>query len=84
MSEVHDRPDPDLLLKGLQREEESPRKGHLKIFFGMCAGVGKTYEMLKAAHDARSHGEDVLVGIVETHGRPETTALLEGLEILPR
>ena len=84
MSEVHDRPDPDLLLKGLQREEESQRKGHLKIFFGMCAGVGKTYEMLKAAHDARSHGEDVLVGIVETHGRPETTALLEGLEILPR
>jgi len=84
MSEVHDRPDPDLLLKGLQREEESQRKGHLKIFFGMCAGVGKTYAMLEAAQKARKEGIDVVCGYVETHGRRETDALVEGLEVVPR
>ncbi len=78
------RPDPDALLHAIKREEESQSKGKLKIFFGMSAGVGKTYDMLKAAHDAKAHGIDVVVGIVETHGRRETEALLDGLTILPR
>jgi two-component system sensor histidine kinase KdpD len=78
------RPDPDALLHAIKREEESHSKAKLKIFFGMSAGVGKTYDMLKAAHDAKAHGIDVVVGVVETHGRSETEALLEGLTVLPR
>ena len=78
------RPDPDDLLQTLKRDEEREKKGKLKIFFGMCAGVGKTYEMLKAAHEAKSKGIAVLAGYVETHGRSETEELLGGLEILPR
>jgi two-component system sensor histidine kinase KdpD len=78
------RPDPDDVLQSLKREEERERKGKLKIFFGMCAGVGKTYDMLKAAHEAKSKGVSLLVGYVETHGRSETEELLAGLEILPR
>jgi two-component system sensor histidine kinase KdpD len=78
------RPDPDALLQSIRRTEETESKAKLKIFFGMSAGVGKTYDMLKAAHDAKAHGIDVVVGIVETHGRSETEALLEGLVILPR
>jgi two-component system sensor histidine kinase KdpD len=78
------RPDPDALLHAIKRAEESRSKAKLKIFFGMSAGVGKTYDMLKAAHDAKAHGIDVVVGVVETHGRRETEALLEGLTILPR
>jgi len=78
------RPDPDALLHAIKRAEENQSKAKLKIFFGMSAGVGKTYDMLKAAHDAKAHGIDVLVGVVETHGRLETEALLEGLTILPR
>lgn len=57
--------------------------GKLKIFFGYAAGVGKTYAMLEAAHQARKEGLDVVVGYVEPHARPDTLALLEGLEILP-
>ena len=79
-----DRPDPDALLSALKKEEEKEIKGKLKIFFGMCAGVGKTYEMLKAAHEVKSKGIDVLIGYVETHKRAETEALLEGLYVLPR
>jgi two-component system, OmpR family, sensor histidine kinase KdpD len=78
------RPDPDDLLQSLKRDEERGTRGKLKIFFGMCAGVGKTYDMLKAAHEARSKGVSLLVGYVETHGRAETEELLSGLEILPR
>lgn len=78
------RPDPDDLLQSLKREEERETKGKLKIFFGMCAGMGKTYDMLEAAHEARSKGISVLVGYVKTHGRSETEALLPGLEILPQ
>ncbi|MCB1079060.1 MAG: hypothetical protein KDM64_14660, partial [Verrucomicrobiae bacterium] len=59
------------------------RKGRLKIFFGMSPGVGKTYAMLQSAHVQAREGRDVVVGIVETHGRAETAALLEGIEILP-
>jgi len=77
------RPDPDALLKQAQEEEAKEARGKLKIFFGATAGVGKTYAMLTAAHERKDDGVDVIVGWVETHGRTETEALLEGLEILP-
>ncbi len=80
----YNRPDPDALLRQMRLEEERRRKGRLKIFFGMCAGVGKTYDMLQAAHDAHSKGTDVVIGYVETHGRTETEALLENLPIISR
>jgi len=73
------RPDPDVLLARAQAEEEQSRRGKLKVFFGATAGVGKTYAMLEAARGLRN----VVVGWVETHGRKETAALLEGLELLP-
>jgi two-component system sensor histidine kinase KdpD len=78
------RPDPDALLHALQREEHLERKAKLKIFFGMCAGVGKTYDMLKAAHEVVGAGVDLVVGYIETHKRPETDALLQGLSLIPR
>ncbi|QRR14117.1 DUF4118 domain-containing protein [Burkholderia sp. MS389] len=77
------RPDPDQLLDKLQRDEEKQRRGQLKIFFGASAGVGKTYAMLQAARQRVQDGVDVVVGIVETHGRSETAALLDGLDVLP-
>ena len=79
-----DRPDPDELLDKLQREEEKKQRGKLKIFFGASAGVGKTFAMLQAARRRHDEGVDVAIGIVETHGREETLALLEGLETIPR
>ena len=78
------RPDPDALLARVKREEQGAARGRLKIFFGSSAGVGKTYAMLLAARRARDDGRDVLVGIVETHGRTDTAALLDGFEVLPR
>jgi two-component system, OmpR family, sensor histidine kinase KdpD len=78
------RPDPDELLDRLQRDEEKRRRGKLKIFFGASAGVGKTYSMLQAARRRADEGVDVVVGIVETHGRSETAALTGGLDVLPR
>jgi two-component system sensor histidine kinase KdpD len=78
------RPDPDALLASLQREEARARRGRLKVFFGMCPGVGKTFAMLRGAHEEHRDGGDVLVGVVETHGRVETEALLAGLTVLPR
>lgn len=78
-----DRPDPDELLRQLQQDEHVAGRGKLKIFFGASAGVGKTYAMLLAAQDAQRNGIDVLVGLVETHGRRETLALLDGLPQLP-
>jgi two-component system sensor histidine kinase KdpD len=78
------RPDPDLLLAQVQREERGRRAGRLFIFLGMCPGVGKTYAMLQAARQRRNEGIRVLAGVVETHGRAETAALLEGIEVLPR
>lgn len=77
------RPNPDELLNRLQQEEQKAQRGKLKIFFGASAGVGKTYAMLSMAKSLRSQGLEVVVGIVETHGRAETISLLEGLEILP-
>jgi two-component system, OmpR family, sensor histidine kinase KdpD len=78
------RPDPDTLLQLLKKEEEKEKRGKLKIFFGMCAGVGKTYDMLKDTQVALSKGVDVVVGYVETHKRSETEALLTGLPVIPR
>ena len=75
------RQDPDLLLRAIRDESKTP--GKLKIFFGYAAGVGKTYAMLKAARQAKERGVDVAVGYVEPHARPQTAALLEGLEQLP-
>ena len=79
-----ERPNPDKLLKKIQEEEEKKQKGKLKIFFGMCAGVGKTYAMLKFAHQIQKEGFDIIIGYIETHGRSETEELLDGLEIIPR
>src|SRR5438128_5595002 len=77
------RPDPDALLARVKEEEARASRDRLKVFFGAAAGVGKTYAMLQAAREARDDGVDGVVGYVETHGRAETEALLEGLEILP-
>ena len=78
------RPDPDELLARVQEEEARRKHGKLKIFYGAAPGVGKTYTMLEAARARRAEGVDIVIGWVETHGRRETEALLEGLEILPR
>ena len=80
----HRRPDPDELLARVQEEEARKAQGKLKIFFGAAPGVGKTYAMLEAARARRAEGLNVVVGWVETHGRKETEALLEGLEVMPR
>ncbi len=77
------RPNPDELLAKVQAEEHKAVRGRLKVFFGACAGVGKTYTMLEAARKQASDGVDVVVGYVEPHARPETMALLNGLASLP-
>jgi two-component system, OmpR family, sensor histidine kinase KdpD len=79
-----DRPDPDALLARVQRDEEAAKRGRLKVFLGAAAGVGKTYAMLLAAREQQVDKVDVVVGVVETHRRRETEALLEGLEVLAR
>ena len=79
-----ERPNPDELLAALAKEEEKSKRGKLKIFFGMCAGVGKTYTMLQAAHAEKKKGNDIVIGYVETHKRKETEALVHGFEIIPR
>ena len=76
------RPSPEALLEAARREEG--RVGKLRIFVGAAPGVGKTYEMLQQAHARKKDGYDVVVGVVETHGRKDTDALLDGLEIVPR
>ena len=78
-----ERPDPDQLLARVERDKVKARRGRLKIFFGAAAGVGKTYAMLLAAREKRSENIDIIVGLVETHGRQDTASLLEGLEVLP-
>ena len=77
------RPNPDALLARVREEEHRARRGKLRIFFGYAAGVGKTYAMLAAAQAERAAGKDIVVGYVEPHGRPETEALLAGIETLP-
>src|SRR5689334_22151303 len=74
------RPSPDALLKAAQKET----RGKFKIFLGAAPGVGKTYEMLLAAHRRKAEGTDVVVAVVETHGRAETEAQLAGLEVIQR
>jgi two-component system sensor histidine kinase KdpD len=78
------RPNPDELLSRVKEAERRAARGRLTVFFGACPGVGKTYAMLQAARRERETGRDVVVGVVETHGRPETAALLEGIEQVPR
>ena len=80
MVDTTDRPEPEALLSELKRAS----RGRLKIFLGAAPGVGKTYEMLSSAQRRKLDGVDIVVGIVETHGRRETAALLAGLEVLPR
>ena len=82
MKEEDRRPDSEQLLRSIQNAD-GPPWGRLKIFFGYAAGVGKTYAMLEAAHRAKEAGVDVVAGYIEPHTRPETMALLEGLEVLP-
>ncbi|HTH73382.1 MAG TPA: sensor histidine kinase KdpD [Trinickia sp.] len=77
-----ERPDPDALLDKIQRDEEKRQRGRLKVFFGASAGVGKTFAMLQAARRRREEGVDVVIGLVETHGRKETLALIEGLDTI--
>jgi two-component system sensor histidine kinase KdpD len=81
---AEERPDPDALLASLQREEAQSRRGRLKVFFGMCPGVGKTFAMLRAAQQELRDGTDLVVGLVETHKRADTEALLAGLPVIPR
>ncbi|BDU68035.1 two-component sensor histidine kinase [Geothrix oryzae] len=78
------RPDPDQLLRQVQEAEVIQQRAKLKVFFGAAPGVGKTYAMLSEAQERRAEGADVVIGVVETHGRSETAALIEGLEVLPR
>src|ERR1700733_14129919 len=80
MSDRDGRPSPEALLAEAQRES----RGRLKIFLGAAPGVGKTYEMLSAAQARARDGTDVVIGVVETHGRKETEALVAGLEVIPR
>ncbi|WP_077036248.1 DUF4118 domain-containing protein [Pelomonas sp. KK5] len=77
------RPDPDALLEQLRDEAHKAARGELRIYFGASAGVGKTCAMLQAARKLAGEGVEVLVGVVETHGRSETAALAEGLDLLP-
>ncbi len=76
------RQSPEHFLKEIEKEKQNLNRGHLKIFFGYAAGVGKTYAMLKAAHSVKRHGIDVVAGYIEPHARPQTSALVNGLECL--
>lgn len=91
MQEIDKRPDPEDLLKQIAREEAEEKKneigngkGKLKIFLGYCAGVGKTYQMLEQANSVKQHGTDVVIAIVEGHGRKETEILLQDIEVVPK
>jgi two-component system sensor histidine kinase KdpD len=78
-----DRQDPDKILKRVQAEESKKRSGKLKIYLGAAPGVGKTYTMLQDAQEKRKQGLDVVVGVIESHGRKDIEGLIQGLEILP-
>jgi two-component system, OmpR family, sensor histidine kinase KdpD len=84
MLDNHERPNPDVLLKRVQTEEQIQTRGKLKIFLGYAAGVGKTYAMLEAARVRHANNVDVVIAFVETHQRAETDALVYGLEMIPR
>ncbi len=78
------RPNPDILLTRITREENKIKRGSLRLFFGMAAGVGKTYSMLRAAQERLKDGANVCIGVLETHGRIETQKLTEGIPVIPR
>lgn len=78
-----ERPDPEALLSAIKQQEKKSSGGMLKIFFGMSAGVGKTFAMLQAGRERKLEGIDVVIGTVDTHGRKETEELLKGYEIIP-
>jgi two-component system sensor histidine kinase KdpD len=78
------RPDPDVLLAAIQKQEAARQRGRLKVFLGMSPGVGKTFAMLEAARREQAAGREVVIGYVETHGRKETDALTQGLPVIPR
>ncbi len=80
---LDERPDPDRLLASLGGEVSNGR-GRLRVYLGMAPGVGKTYRMLEEGHRRAERGTDVVIGYVETHGRPRTAELLDGLEVVPR
>lgn len=84
MNSDDNRPDPDALLAQMRLEDVKSKSGRLHIFLGMCPGVGKTYAMLQTARQRMSEGVHVLAGVIETHGRSETAALLQGMSMLPR
>jgi two-component system sensor histidine kinase KdpD len=84
MDIIDNRPDPDELLASIKFEEEKSKRGKLKIFFGMCAGVGKTYTMLQTAQAEKLKGNDIIIGYIETHNRKETAELVAGFESIPR
>jgi len=78
------RPNPDIILTRIAHEESKIKRGNLRLFFGMAAGVGKTYAMLRAAQERLKDGVDVWIGVLETHGRSETQKLAEGIPVIPR
>lgn len=78
------RPNPDVLLAAIEKKEAAQKRGKLKVFLGMCPGVGKTYAMLEETRREHAAGRDVVIGYVETHGRRETDALAEGVPCIPR
>jgi two-component system sensor histidine kinase KdpD len=82
--EENQRPTPEALLKLAQTEEAEAERGKLKIFLGYAAGVGKTYAMLAVARQLKAEGRDVVAAYIESHGRAETDALLEGLPVIPK
>src|SRR5450759_1663105 len=84
MDFTDNRPNPDDLLASMKEDEEKSKRGKLKIFFGMCAGVGKTYTMLQTAQIEKLKGAEIVIGYVETHNRKETAQLVEGFEMIPR
>ena len=83
MRDIEHRPDPDALLSAIQEEERLNKKGKLKLFLGMSAGVGKTYTMLEEAQQKKQEGLEIVVGSINTHGRQDTANLLVGLEVIP-
>ncbi len=78
------RPNPDVLLSRIATEERQSKRGRFRLFFGMAAGVGKTFAMLQAAQDRRKDGIDVQIGVLETHGRSETQKISLGLPVIPK
>src|SRR5574337_789745 len=79
-----ERPDAEKLLRALSSDPHSHRRGRLRVFMGMAAGVGKTYAMLQAANERLKEGVDVVIGVVETHGRQETAALSSNIPMIPK